>query len=295
MKNILVTGAAGQLGSAIKAIEEEFKNLNFVFKTSQDLDITDKNAINYALTDSQYDLVVNAAAYTAVDKAETDVDAAYAINALGVKYLAEETFEKQLPLIHISTDYVFDGALAEPRLETDITNPIGVYGKTKLEGENFALQCNPQTIVIRTAWVYSEFGSNFLKTMLRLFNEKEEIGVIDDQIGSPTNANDLARAIGVIANSDKLKYGIFNYSNEGQCSWCEFANTIKELADSPIRINPISSSEYVTAAKRPAFSLLNKTKIKEAYGMEITHWKDSLEVVLRNIGGLELDKSETNL
>ena len=287
MKKILVTGGAGQLASAIKAIAKEYKNLNFVFKTAQELNLTEKSAIHNALEEGQYDLVVNTAAYTAVDKAETDASTAYAINALAVKHLAEETSSKKLPLIHISTDYVFDGTVAKPRLETDTTNPIGVYGKTKLDGEHFALQCNPQTIIIRTAWVYSEFGSNFLKTMLRLFAEKEQIGVIDDQIGSPTNANDLARAIAAIASSEELTYGIFNYSNEGKCSWFEFASTIKELVDSPIKINPISSSEYATAAKRPAFSLLDKTKIKEAYRIVVPHWKDSLEHVLRNMEQLK--------
>lgn len=280
MRNVLVTGGSGQLGSALKSVKDHFGELDFSFKSSHELDITSQSAIENLLDEYHYDIIVNTAAYTAVDKAESDFENAQKINATAVRYLAEAAFKRGVTLIHISTDYVFDGVEPKARLETDPTNPIGVYGQTKLEGEEFALNANPKTIIIRTAWVYSEFGSNFLKTMLRLFNEKTEIGVINDQVGSPTNATDLAKVIGTIASADELVYGIFNYSNEGQCSWFEFATKIKELVDSAIEIKPISSSEYNTAAKRPAISLLNKAKIKNTYGIEIPHWTKSLEEVV---------------
>jgi dTDP-4-dehydrorhamnose reductase len=280
MKNILVTGASGQLGSAIKAGQKDFKDLKFFFRSSQELDITNPAAIKGALGEQHYDLVVNTAAYTAVDQAETETERAYLVNALATKYLAEATAALAIPLLHISTDYVFDGLAPTARLESDATNPIGVYGKTKLEGELFALKANPKTIIIRTAWVYSEFGSNFVKTMLRLFSEKEQLNVIADQIGSPTNANDLAHTIGVIANSSELRYGIFNYSNEGQCSWFEFAKEIKILVQSPVVLSAITTDDYFTAAQRPAYSLLNKEKIKKNYNISIPHWKVSLRKLL---------------
>lgn len=280
MRNVLVTGGSGQLGSAIKSIKDHFKELNFFFKSSNELDVTSRSAIENILDERQYDIIVNTAAYTAVDKAESEYENAQKINATAVKYLAETAFNRGITLIHISTDYVFDGIESKARLETDQTNPIGVYGQTKLEGEELALKANPKTIIIRTSWVYSEFGSNFVKTMLRLFNEKKEISVINDQTGSPTNANDLAKVIGVIASANELVYGIFNYSNEGQCSWFEFANKIKDLVHSTIEIKPISSTQYVTAAKRPAYSLLNKGKIKDIYELEIPHWITSLEEAL---------------
>lgn len=280
MRKVLVTGASGQLGSAIHSNKDKFENLNFIFKSSQELDITNQDAIEELLSKEHFDIIVNAAAYTAVDKAETEPEKAEMINATAVKYLSVSAFKRGITLIHISTDYVFDGSQKEARLESDQTNPIGVYGKTKLEGEKLAFQENPKTIIIRTAWVYSEFGSNFVKTMLRLFKEKSQLSVIKDQIGSPTNANDLAKAIGDIASSEKLVYGIFNYSNEGKCSWFEFANKIKELVQSKIEILPIKTSEYPTLAQRPAFSLLNKDKIKTTYGLEIPNWEKSLKDLL---------------
>ncbi|CAM3966325.1 dTDP-4-dehydrorhamnose reductase [Flavobacterium antarcticum] len=283
MKNVLVTGGSGQLGSALKSVQEHFEELHFSFKSSNELDITSQSAIENLLDEYHYDIIVNTAAYTAVDKAESDFENAQKINATAVRYLAEAAFKRGITLIHISTDYVFDGVEPKARLETDPTNPIGVYGQTKLEGEEFALNANPKTIIIRTAWVYSEFGSNFLKTMLRLFNEKTEISVINDQVGSPTNATDLAKVIGAIASADQLVYGIFNYSNEGQCSWFEFATKIKELVHSSIEVKPISSTQYVTAAKRPAYSLLNKDKIKNTYAIAIPHWTNSLEEVVGNM------------
>lgn len=280
MKKALVTGASGQLGSAIKLVKDEFKDLHLTFKSSQELDITNANAIEELLDKEAFDIIINTAAYTAVDKAETEPEKAQMINATAVKFLAESTNKRGITFIHISTDYVFDGSQKEARLESDQTNPIGVYGKTKLKGEKLALQENPKTIIIRTAWVYSEFGNNFVKTMLRLFKDKSQISVINDQIGSPTNAIDLANAILSIASSEKKVYGIFNYSNEGQCSWFEFANKIKELVHSEIEILPITTAEYPTLAQRPAFSLLNKDKIKSTFSIEIPYWENSLRDLL---------------
>nr|WP_317631889.1 dTDP-4-dehydrorhamnose reductase [uncultured Flavobacterium sp.] len=286
MKKILITGANGQLGQSIQEIAPNYDNLDFIFVTRKDLDITNQEEVVNYFNKNTFDAVVNCAAYTAVDLAESDEANARLINATATKYLAEQTAKQNIPLIHISTDYVFDGSVATPRLETDQVHPIGVYGQTKLEGEELALAINPKTIIIRTAWVYSKYGKNFVKTMLWLFNEKEEIGVINDQIGAPTNAVDLADAIAQILSKNELTYGIFNYSNEGTCSWYDFATKIKELSQSRIKINPIPTSAYPTAAKRPAYSLLDKSKIKETYQLEIPNWKESLKQSLCNKKGI---------
>lgn len=284
MKKILVTGANGQLGQAIHEISTNYKELEFVFVSRNELDITNQELVKNYFENNVFDAVVNCAAYTAVDLAESDIENARLINATATQYLAEITANKNIPFIHISTDYVFDGTISTPRLEADPTNPIGVYGQTKLEGEDLALSINPQTIIIRTAWVYSKYGKNFVKTMLWLFKEKEEIGVIDDQIGSPTNAVDLADAIAQMLSKDNLVYGIYNYSNEGKCSWFEFASKIKELTNSSIIINPIPTTSYPTPAKRPAYSLLDKSKIKETYQIEIPNWEESLSKELKAMG-----------
>lgn len=280
-KRILVTGANGQLGQALHEISSNYKQLEFFFVTRNELDITNEELVTKYFEDHQFDAVVNCAAYTAVDQAESDCENARLVNATATKFLAENTAKWNIPFIHISTDYVFDGTISTPRLETDPVNPIGVYGQTKLEGEDFALSINPKTIVIRTAWVYSKYGKNFVKTMLRLFIEKEEIGVINDQVGSPTNAVDLADAIAQILNQEELTYGIFNYSNEGECTWFDFASKIKELTNSTITINPIPTTAYPTPAKRPAYSLLDKSKIKTTYQIEIPNWEESLKEELK--------------
>ncbi len=280
MKNILVTGASGQLGMAISAIQNNYKDFHFIFKDSQQLDITNKNAITSALEEHIYHFVINCAAYTAVDNAETDQQKAFDVNALGVKYLAAATASRGITLIHISTDYVFDGLSSVAQLENDATNPLGVYGQTKLKGEDFALELNPQVIIFRTSWLYSEFGNNFLNTMLRLFAEKSELNVVDDQVGSPTNANDLAKVILTIIGCENLTYGIFNYSNEGKCTWFDFALKIKEFVGASIRINPVSSGEFRTVATRPKLSLLDKSKIKKIYNVEVAEWTDSLKDIL---------------
>lgn len=281
MKRILVTGANGQLGQSIIEQSKNYKEIECFFVTRNELDITNEELINHYFEDKSFDFVINCAAYTAVDKAEDDQENAYLVNAKATEFLAKITNEKGIPFIHVSTDYVFDGTEAQPRLETDQTNPIGVYGQTKLDGENLALENNPKTIILRTAWVYSRFGNNFVKTMLRLFNDKDSISVVADQIGSPTNAIDLADAILTIISKNDLTYGIFNYSNEGECSWFEFAQKIKEFSNSTIEINPVPTSAYPTKAKRPAYSLLDKSKIKEVYQLDIPTWEDSLKEELK--------------
>lgn len=281
MKRILVTGANGQLGQSILEQSKNYKEIECFFVTRNELDITNEELINHYFEDKSFDFVINCAAYTAVDKAEDDQENAYLVNAKATEFLAKITNQKGIPFIHVSTDYVFDGTEAQPRLETDQTNPIGVYGQTKLDGENLALENNSKTIILRTAWVYSRFGNNFVKTMLRLFNDKDSISVVADQIGSPTNAIDLADAILTIISKDDLTYGIFNYSNEGECSWFEFAQKIKEFSNSTIEINPVPTSAYPTKAKRPAYSLLDKSKIKEVYQLDIPTWEDSLKEELK--------------
>lgn len=277
VKHILVTGSNGQLGQSIKEVSSTYTDLDFVFVSRADLDITNAADVALYFSNHSFDAVVNCAAYTAVDLAESAIDSARLVNATATRYLAEETAKAEIPFIHISTDYVFDGTVSTPRLETDEVNPIGIYGQTKLEGEEFALAINPKTIIIRTAWVYSKYGKNFVKTMLWLFDEKEEIGVINDQIGSPTNAVDLADVIAQLLSKEELVYGIFNYSNEGECSWFDFASKIKELTNASININSIPTSAYPTPAKRPAYSLLDKTKLKETYNISIPKWEDSLK------------------
>ena len=281
MKRILVTGANGQLGQSILEQSKNYKEIECFFVTRNELDITNEELINHYFEDKSFDFVINCAAYTAVDKAEDDQENAYLVNAKATEFLAKITNQKGIPFIHVSTDYVFDGTEAQPRLETDQTNPIGVYGQTKLDGENLALENNSKTIILRTAWVYSRFGNNFVKTMLRLFNDKDSISVVADQIGSPTNAIDLADAILTIISKNDLTYGIFNYSNEGECSWFEFAQKIKEFSNSTIEINPVPTSAYPTKAKRPAYSLLDKSKIKEVYQLDIPTWEDSLKEELK--------------
>lgn len=283
MKRILITGANGQLGQSILEQSKNYKSIECFFVTRADLDITNKDSIDHYFDGKSFDFVINCAAYTAVDKAEDDQENAFLVNAKATEFLAKITNENNIPFIHVSTDYVFDGIESKPRLETDQTNPIGVYGRTKLEGENLALQNNPKTIILRTAWVYSRFGNNFVKTMLRLFNEKESISVVADQIGSPTNAIDLANAILEIVSKDELIYGIFNYSNEGECSWFEFAQKIKEFSGSGIEINPVPTSAYPTKAKRPAYSLLDKSKIKDVYQLKIPNWEISLKEELKHL------------
>lgn len=283
MKRVLITGANGQLGQAILEQSKNYKEVECFFVTRNELNITDEDLVNNYFQDKSFDFVVNCAAYTAVDNAEDFPEDAFLVNAKATEFLAKATNEKNIPLIHISTDYVFDGVNSIPKTETDETNPIGVYGRTKLDGEKLAAENNFRTIIIRTAWVYSRFGNNFVKTMLRLFKERDSLSVVNDQIGSPTNAIDLANAILDIIMKEEPIFGIFNYSNEGECSWFDFANKIKEFSGLSIQINPVDSAAFPTKAKRPAYSLLDKTKIKTVYEVDVPNWEDSLKEEMKHI------------
>ena len=282
MSNILVTGSKGQLGSELEELSSNYK-YNFFFTDRTTLDISDKKAVEVFLNLHKIDVILNCAAYTAVDKAEDDALNADKINHIAVQTLAQLSKDKNIKLIHISTDYVFNGENFKPYTEDDTTNPNGVYGKTKLDGENAMIEISPlNSIIIRTSWVYSSFGANFVKTMLRLGKERDSLGVIFDQVGTPTYARDLAKAIlDIIPSIHNKKVEIYNYSNEGVCSWYDFAKEIMSMAKLDCAINPIESSAYPTPAKRPHFSLMNKAKIKKEFNLSIPYWKDSLNECLK--------------
>ncbi len=278
VKKILVTGANGQLGNECRQLAKYINGVDFVFTDVEELSITDELAIEKIFSQHQFDCCINAAAYTAVDNAEKDRETAYAINADAVGYLAVACKRYNSKLIHISTDYVFDGEKENGYLEDDVTGPINIYGSSKLSGEHLALDKNPQTIVIRTSWVYSYFGKNFVKTMMKLMQEKPEINVVSDQIGKPTYAADLAGAIfKIIFSSTEFVPGMYHYSNKGVISWYDFALAINEIGNYNCKVNPIPSSAYPVPAKRPHYSVLITDKIESVYGIEIPQWKDSLK------------------
>ena len=283
--NILVTGSNGQLGSEIKELSSNY-NYNFFFTTRDDIDITSKDSIKEFCQTNSINVIINCAAYTAVDKAQSDIENADLVNRKAVKKLSIVAKELNIKLIHISTDYVFDGKNFKPYVEEFQTNPQSVYGKTKLDGENEMRDINPlNSIIIRTSWVYSYYGNNFVKTMLRLGKEKEELGVIFDQIGTPTYAKDLAKTIlDIVPQIENSKVEIYNYSNEGVLSWYDFAKEIMKMAKLNCKINPIETYQYPTPAKRPHFSLLNKSKIKSKFNLEIPYWKDGLDDCLKRLG-----------
>lgn len=284
MKKILVTGANGQLGSEIKFLSNGVE-AEFIFTDKEELDITSSEKILEFYQSSPFDAIINCAAYTAVDKAESDVDLAYSINASAVGHLASLALEKGLKMIHISTDYVFDGKAYRPYSTDVVPNPSSIYGKSKEKGENLMLSINPpNSVIIRTSWVYSSFGHNFVKTMLRLGADKPTLNVVSDQIGSPTYARDLAGAILEILpklTSDGCK--IYHYSNEGTASWYDFALAVMELKELPCQIMPIATEAYPLPAPRPFFSLLDKSAIKADYGLKIPHWRASLKKALELI------------
>jgi len=285
MPNILVTGSNGQVGSELRELSFGYK-YNFFFTDRTTLDITDEDAIDAFVKQNSVDTIINAAAYTAVDKAEEDRLNADRVNHLAVKYLAKIAKSRAIKLIHISTDYVFDGKNYKPYNEKDTTNPNGVYGDTKLAGENVMCEINPKnSIILRASWVYSSYGANFVKTMLCLGKERDTLGVIFDQIGTPTYAKDLAKAIlDVLPAIKSEKVAIYNYSNEGVLSWYDFAKEIMKMAKIECLINPIETKEYPTPAKRPHYSLLNKAKIKKEFNITIPFWKDSLDECLKKMG-----------
>ena len=277
MKKILVTGANGQLGQCLQKISSQFEEFEFIFTDSETLDITNKEEVNDFFWQNAPDFCINAAAYTAVDLAETDIEKAFLVNADGAENLAEACAENNAQFIHVSTDYVFDGENNLAYTEEDFTNPLGVYGASKLAGDELALEVNPCSVILRTSWVYSEFGKNFVKTMLNLFATKEELSIVADQFGQPTNANDLAEAIMKIIKSEKITPGIFNFSNLGRISWFDFAKKIAELSEAKIKLNAIETSQYPTPAKRPKNSVLDLDKISKTYAIQLKPWEESLE------------------
>ena len=279
---ILVTGAHGQLGQALQSIASHYPEIQFQFCGSQEADLTNKASLQQAFKNYNPTFCINAAAYTAVDKAESEPEKAYAINADGVRNLAEVCQEFCCVLLHVSTDFVFDGMNKTPYIETDIPHPTGVYGASKWAGEQAIQEILTPYYIVRTAWVYSNFGVNFMKTMLRLGAERDQLKVVDDQIGSPTLATDLATTLVIMCQQTaqdftSAPYGVYHYSNEGSCSWCEFAQQILLNHGLKTPVLPIPTSEFPTPAKRPAYSVLDKSKIKKAFALEIPSWQEALK------------------
>ncbi|ACU06675.1 dTDP-4-dehydrorhamnose reductase [Flavobacteriaceae bacterium 3519-10] len=278
MKKILVVGGNGQLGNCFRKIEPDFENqFEFNFTDSETLDITDSSAVEEYFAEHRPHFCINAAAYTAVDQAENEPEKVFAVNAEAVGNLAEACAEYKTVLIHISTDYVFSGDTQISYSEDGFTDPQGVYGASKLKGEELALENNPKTIVIRTSWLYSEFNKNFVKTMLNLFAQKDELGIVNDQFGQPTNANDLADAVMRIILTEAKTFGIFHFSNYPETTWFSFTQKIAELSNSNIKLNPITTDQFPTPAKRPKRSTMSLDKIESTYRIELQHWENSLE------------------
>jgi dTDP-4-dehydrorhamnose reductase len=272
----LVLGASGQLGSCLKAVAEKRNITNLEFPDETTGNILDVEKLKALFADTQATHVINCAAYTAVDKAEDDVDLCRLINKTGALNVALVCKEFAATLIHVSTDFIFEGNVVELLKEDDLAEPISIYGLTKLEGEIDVFSTLPQHYILRTSWLYSEYANNFVKTMLKLGADRDELSIIADQIGSPTYAIDLAGAILDIIAADNKAYGIYHYSNEGSISWFDFAKAIFEISNTEVKVNPIPTSAYPTRARRPKFSVMDKTKIKNAFGMEVPYWRDSL-------------------
>jgi dTDP-4-dehydrorhamnose reductase len=280
---IIVLGGVGQLGQCLQAVAKRKGIDNILFLDEHAGNILDKAILGTLFAQEKPTHVINCAAYTAVDKAEDEVELSDKINCVGAVNIAEACLAHDCELIHISTDFVFEGNVPQLLTETDVAAPINVYGKTKLAGEVGIEAVLPQHYILRTSWLYSEFANNFVKTMLRLGKERESLGVIVDQMGSPTYAIDLAAVIFELIMSDKKAYGIYHYSNEGATSWYDFAQAIFELSGVSVKVNPVKTTEYITKAVRPAFSVMDKTKIKTTFGIEIPYWRDSLKVCLAAI------------
>jgi dTDP-4-dehydrorhamnose reductase len=292
MKKILVTGSNGQVGQELNYWAAQFPQFEFLFTDRKTLDITNIEAIEDFLHSNHVHYALNCAAYTAVDKAESERELALEINAQGAFYLAQNCALQGIPMMHLSTDYVYHGSKRSPMIETDLVNPMGVYAETKLMGENAILQAHPCSMIIRTSWVYSTYGANFVKTMLRLGAERSELRVVADQIGTPTYARDLAKTmLDIVQKIDThqidLNYwqGIYHYSNEGVTNWADFATAIFKQKNIPCHVIPIATKDYPTAAQRPPYSVLDKTKIKTTFGVEIEDWEGALERMLSSSNG----------
>jgi len=284
MNSILVIGGKGQLGQCLQEKIKKSDPVNqFIFLGSADLNITDAAQIEAVFQQYQPTYCINCAAYTAVDNAEEDKEMAFAINETAVKRLAENCLKHNTTLIHISTDFVFNGDSSIPLTELLPTNPVNVYGLSKLKGELQVQELMEQYYIIRTSWLYSEKANNFCKTMLKLAQSRDSLTVIYDQVGTPTYAMDLAEIIIKIVSNDNQAYGLYHYSNEGVASWYDFAKAIFEFAEVDMKVTPVASSAFVTKAKRPHYSVLDKTKIKENLGIEIPYWRDSLNICVQNL------------
>ncbi|TCD17328.1 dTDP-4-dehydrorhamnose reductase [Pedobacter psychrodurus] len=283
MSKILVIGAGGQLGQCLKVVAERREITEIVFPAEQDANILDEAGLNDLLAREQPAFVINCAAYTAVDKAEDEVDLAKAINETGAAYLASACLVNGATLVHVSTDFVFEGNDVKLLKEEDEAKPINVYGVTKLDGEKAVATTLPAHFIIRTSWLYSEYANNFVKTMLKLGAERDELNIIADQVGTPTYAIDLANAIFDIITSSSTAYGVYHYSNEGVTSWFDFAKAIFDISETVVKVNPIPGSAYPTKATRPAFSVMDKSKIKNTFNIEIPYWRDSLVECIKQI------------
>jgi dTDP-4-dehydrorhamnose reductase len=286
-KNILITGANGQLGNEIRKISAHHENnFRFFFTDVNELDITDLDAIADYVKGNRIDYIVNCAAYTAVDKAEDDAELCYRINRDAVRNLGVAATDNGARIIHISTDYVFDGTASDPYKETDALNPQSVYGKSKQEGEAVLTEACPESIIVRTAWLYSIFGNNFVKTMMKYGKERDGLNVVADQTGTPTNAADLAQTILKIlyfSETNGFKAGIYHYSNEGVTTWYDFTLAIHKAADISCKVNPITADQYPTKATRPKYSVLDKSKMKSVFGLDIPKWEDSLNICVKEL------------
>lgn len=277
-QKILVVGGNGQLGNCLRKIEPQFENkFEFLFTDSSMLDITNEDQVIECFENFKPQYCINASAYTAVDLAEKESEKAFAVNAYGVANLAQACEDLDATFIHVSTDYVFDGETNLCYSEDDFTNPIGVYGETKLKGEELALDIHAKTIILRTSWLYSEFNKNFVKTMLNLFSQKDKLGIVSDQFGQPTNANDLAEAIMQIIETPNKKFGIYHFANYPETTWFNFAQKIADFSESHIKLNELTTEEYPTPAKRPKRSTMCLDKIEKDYHIEPKHWENSLE------------------
>jgi dTDP-4-dehydrorhamnose reductase len=276
MQTVLVTGSKGQLGNEVQVLASSYSQFEFIFTDVEELDICDRKAVENYFAKRKIDVLLNCAAYTAVDKAEEDVELCYRINEKAVGILGEIAAEYGTRVVHVSTDYVFDGTSYRPYTEDMPVCPATVYGKSKLAGEQLLMDACPAAVIVRTSWLYSSFGNNFVKTMMRLGKERDTLNVIFDQVGTPTYAADLADTLLQIISADKFVPGIYHYSNEGVCSWYDFTISIHKMAGINCRVLPIESKDYPAKTPRPHYSVLNKNKIKSNYNIQISHWEDGL-------------------
>lgn len=276
MQTVLVTGSKGQLGNEVQVLASSYPQFEFIFTDVEELDICDREAVEKYFAERKIDVLLNCAAYTAVDKAEEDVELCYRINENAVGNLGEVAAQYGTKMVHVSTDYVFDGTNYLPYTEDRPVCPATVYGKSKLAGEQLLMEVCPAAVIVRTSWLYSSFGNNFVKTMIKLGRERDSLNVIFDQVGTPTYAADLADALLQVISADKLISGVYHYSNEGVCSWYDFTLAIHQIAGIDCRVLPIESKDYPAKTPRPHYSVLNKKKIKSNYNIQIPHWEDGL-------------------